>query len=45
MIEGLEVHCLECDHIYQEQTTPVKICPKCGNADMINTVYLCTEEE
>lgn len=39
------VHCLECDHVYPENTdgTVIKICPKCGNKDMMKTVYLQKE--
>ena len=35
------VHCLVCDHVYKE-TKPVlrDRCPKCGNPDMEQTVYL-----
>ncbi len=44
-IEELDIHCLRCDHTYPEEKQMVKICPKCGNADMLQTVYLCTEDE
>lgn len=42
--EKLEVHCLKCDNIYPEEKPQVKVCPYCGNADMLNTVYLVPEE-
>ena len=44
LTEGLEIHCLKCDHIYPEEYEEVKICPKCGNDDMMQTVYLVPEE-
>ena len=41
--EGMDIHCLKCDHIYLEGYVEVEICPNCGNTDMMQTVYL--EEE
>ena len=38
--EQQTVHCLECDYTYPEQRPVVKICPYCGNDDMMHTVYL-----
>jgi Zn finger protein HypA/HybF involved in hydrogenase expression len=42
--EILEVHCLKCDHIYPEEKPQTKVCPNCGNEDMMQTVYLVSEE-
>jgi Zn finger protein HypA/HybF involved in hydrogenase expression len=39
----LEVICLKCDHVYLEETTPVKVCPNCGNDDMMKTIYSVDE--
>ena len=40
------VHCLVCDHVYKE-TKPVlrDRCPKCGNTDMEQTVYLMPKQK
>ena len=39
-LEGPEqVHCLKCDHAYLE----AEVCPKCGNTDKQETVYLMPE--
>tara|TARA_R110002020_G_scaffold404394_1_gene614483 strand:+ start:450 stop:1001 length:552 start_codon:yes stop_codon:yes gene_type:complete len=39
-LEGPEqVHCLKCGHVYLE----AEVCPKCGNADKQETVYLMPE--
>ena len=34
------VHCLLCDNTYPEQKPMVKVCPHCGNADVMWTVFL-----
>jgi len=43
-MDDLQVHCLKCDNIYDEKKELVKICPYCGNSDMMKTVYLVGEE-
>ena len=40
-----EVHCLECDHVYNEENPMVEKCPKCGNPDHMRTVYLQKEAQ
>ena len=37
-----QVHCLKCDHVWDEEESP-DTCPNCGNTDKQQTVYL-TEE-
>jgi len=44
MLTNQIVHCLKCDTTYPEQEPVVKVCPDCGNKDMIETVYLQGEE-
>jgi rubrerythrin len=39
-----EVHCLKCDHVWNEAHSP-DVCPHCGNDDKQTTVYLSTEGE
>ena len=39
-----QIHCLKCDHIYPEEKPIVKVCPNCGNDDMLQTVYLVPDE-
>jgi rubrerythrin len=39
---GGDVHCLKCDHVWNEQDSP-DACPVCGNADKQQTVYLTIE--
>ena len=34
------VHCLLCDLTYPEQKPMVKVCPNCGNDDVMSTVFL-----
>ena len=34
------VHCLLCDLTYPEQKPMVKVCPHCGNDDVMSTVFL-----
>ena len=34
------IHCLKCDAEYNEQSPIVEVCPKCGNTDKQQTVYL-----
>lgn len=41
--KGNEVHCLKCDHVWNEDESP-DACPDCGNTDKEQTVYL-TEEK
>jgi hypothetical protein len=36
-----EVHCLLCDHVWDEVTSPDS-CPHCGNTDKQQTVYKVT---
>ena len=36
---ALIVHCLKCDHTWQEET-PQECCPRCGNPDSADTVYM-----
>lgn len=38
-----QVHCLRCDHVWDEEDSP-DACPHCGNTDKEQTVYL-TEEK
>jgi len=40
---GMEVHCLECDHVYTETWPLARSCPACDNRDMEQTVYLQQE--
>lgn len=40
-----EVHCLECDGVFEEHDEFIKTCPRCGNDDPQQTVYLQTEDE
>ena len=40
------VECLKCDHRYTERNQEfIKVCPNCGNDDVLETVYVATEEE
>ena len=40
------VECLKCDHRYTERNQEfLKVCPNCGNDDVLETVYVATEEE
>lgn len=36
-----EVHCLKCDHVWNEEDSP-DACPHCGNTDKQQTVYSTT---
>ena len=39
------VECLKCDHRYTERNQEfLKVCPNCGNDDVLETVYVTTEE-
>ena len=41
----LQVHCLSCDGVFIENLDIIiELCPHCGNADMMNTVYIQQEE-
>jgi len=38
---ALIVHCLKCDYTWQEEA-PQESCPRCGNPDPKDTVYMVT---
>lgn len=39
------VHCLKCDgHFIEKHEETIEKCPHCNNDDMMETVYLTTEE-
>ena len=40
-----EVHCLNCDDVYEEHETFIEVCPHCGNEDTQLTVYLISEKK
>ena len=42
-MKELTIHCLKCDDTYLEAKDIIKICPHCGNPNMLETVYLCSE--
>jgi rubrerythrin len=33
-----DVHCLKCDHVWEEESSP-DTCPRCGNSDKQQTAY------
>lgn len=39
-----EVECLKCSHVWSEIIF-LKACPKCGNDDVLQTIYLQKGEE
>ena len=39
-----EVECLKCGHVWTE-IIYLKVCPKCGNDDVMQTIYLQKGEE
>jgi hypothetical protein len=39
-----EVECLKCEHVWTE-VIYFKVCPKCGNDDVMQTIYLQKGEE
>jgi len=43
-IELDEVECLKCGHVWTE-IIYLKVCPKCGNDDVMQTIYLQKGEE
>ena len=39
------VHCLKCNHVYEEKEKFIEICTNCGNEDTEQTHYLQEEKE
>lgn len=39
------VHCLECDHVFEERKKFIETCPECGNNDTQSTVYMGINDE
>ena len=38
------VHCLQCDHVFEEGEHFIEVCPFCDNDNPFETVYLIPEE-
>jgi predicted nucleic acid-binding Zn-ribbon protein len=40
------IECLKCDHRYTEINKEfIEVCPFCGNDDVLETIYVTTDEE